>query len=176
MSEPALVSVYDAVAKWFSDHDIELETELGWRALEKRLTAPRLVFEPGDRDAYGDFSFEAGPGASELGTIWTALTVYVQAPAAVDDERAQIVNTTRLLHAVLVALQEAISLNNFRVVSIRWLLLDEKRRANAAIALTIQVRDVLVSEVSDYLSFDAEGAFAIGMRNIAAVQHVPTDP
>ena len=176
MSEPALVMVYDAVAKWFADHDIDLETELGWRALEKRLTAPRIVFEPGDRDAYGDFTFESGPGAPELGTIWTALTLYIQAPAPPDDERAQIINTTRLLHASLVALQEAISLVNFRVVSTRWLLLDEKRRANAAIALTIQVRDAIVSEVSDYLSFNAEGEFAVGFRSPAAVQHVPSEP
>jgi hypothetical protein len=180
MNDPAVVQVYDALTKWFQEHDVDLETELGWRAVEKRLQRARLVFEPGDRDAYGDFDYVSGPTTTghptNLGQFWTALTIYVQAPAPVDSERDQIVYTTRLLHAVLVALQQTVSHANFRVVSTRWLLLDAQRRANAAIALTISVRDTIETDVSDFLSFDADGRLTLKARYVAAIQPVPAEP
>jgi hypothetical protein len=172
MADPAIVTVYDELTKWFAAHDIEVETQLGWRAAEKRLTQPRLVFEPGDRDVYGEFSTETPVLAAEWGQIWTCLTIYVQSPAPADDERAAIVNTTKLLHAVLVALQQTVGLVNFRVLGTRWLL-EVNRRANAAVTLTISVRDVIDSEVSEQISFDADGRLIVKLRDTVVDQPVP---
>jgi hypothetical protein len=175
MGDPAIVTVYDLLTKWFSEQDIEVESLLGWRALEKRVTQPRLVFEPGDRDSYGEFTTETMNATAEWGQFWTALTIYVQAPAPVNDERAQVVNTTRLLHAAMIGLQSTIGLINLQFVSTSWLI-DDKRQANTAVALTVKVRDIIESDAPRYVAKLVEGELAVGFRTAAAEQHVPVKP
>jgi hypothetical protein len=170
----AILEAFDKVSAFFTERDLDVDFQLGWRELERRVTKPRCVWVPGDAAAMGDFAFVGGTRPGNLGALWTAVSIHCTATAAPDDERAQIRETTLLAHQVLIALQ-AIGAAAWQFSRADWTI-DVARRANATIVLTVVLRDDIVDSVPRFTTTQATGVLTVEGPTERDIQHdVPTD-